>query len=244
MVLIHTGPMRSASTWLEAIFLALAEELPLTVRPRGNDAYRAELRGGGLRDACIYPGVFLPWAELEVERCRFPYRVLHVRRDPRDVLVSSYYSLKYSHVPCDDVRLWRPRLVALGEEDGLLRLMAEHLATHVGVMLSHLDKGPAEHCLPVQFADLVREPLPHVRALLDSCGLALPEDRLGDLVEARSYGHFSGGRAPGVEDVHAHFRKGVPGDWREKFTPRVADSFRVRFGAALVRLGYERTLDW
>jgi hypothetical protein len=40
------------------------------------------------------------------------------------------------------------------------------------------------------------------------------------------------------------FRKGKPGNWREHFTRENIQTFKEQTGDLLVRLGYERDLDW
>jgi len=54
----------------------------------------------------------------------------------------------------------------------------------------------------------------------------------------------TGGRPRGVEDVTAHQRKGVAGDWRNHFTDRIKRAFKARYGGLLVATGYEKDLDW
>ena len=34
------------------------------------------------------------------------------------------------------------------------------------------------------------------------------------------------------------------GSWRNHFTPRLRDEFKLRYGDGLISLGYERDLDW
>lgn len=41
-----------------------------------------------------------------------------------------------------------------------------------------------------------------------------------------------------------HYRSGLPGNWRQHFTPELRRRFRERYGELLVQLGYERTEDW
>jgi lipopolysaccharide transport system ATP-binding protein len=55
---------------------------------------------------------------------------------------------------------------------------------------------------------------------------------------------LSGGRSKGTEDPVSHYRKGIAGDWRNYFTPRVADAFKKRFGDILIAAGYEKDLNW
>jgi hypothetical protein len=244
VILIHTTVSRTASTWVESILLAVGEELGLRVEPRGPDAYRERVAGPGLADGSIHPAVFLRWDELALERCPHPWRVFHVRRDPRDGLISSYFAHLYSHSTTTEIEQRLPILRALSKEEGLIWLMAEAVPNRVEVLMSHLGRGRADGCLAVDFADLVSRPHRHLRRMLAFAGWHLPWRVLRGLVAARSFERHSGGRRPGDEDVHHHYRKGVPGDWKLHFTPRVAEAFKAGFGKELVELGYERSLDW
>jgi hypothetical protein len=246
MILILTGVARTASTWLEAIFLAVRERYDLGWVPRGPDPYRADLAAGGLRDGHIYAGVFLRWKQLGLETVRHPYRILHVRRDPRDLVVSVYYSMKLSHGAGPMLEQWRARLQSLSEEEGLLAIVEarDFLPPWMEILESFLDKGEADGCHALEFAELVANPYPHLKHYLESAGFEVDPQWFRDVLEARSFERLSGGRPPGEEDVNHHFRKGVTGDWRSHFTPRTIALFKERHGQALIRHGYEKDLGW
>ena len=55
---------------------------------------------------------------------------------------------------------------------------------------------------------------------------------------------LSNGRPRGSEDVQAHLRKGVAGDWRSGFTPKVKRAFKERYNEALLACGYVHNSDW
>jgi len=40
------------------------------------------------------------------------------------------------------------------------------------------------------------------------------------------------------------WRKGTPGDWKNHFTPKITEYFKERWGEMIVKLGYEKDLDW
>lgn len=44
--------------------------------------------------------------------------------------------------------------------------------------------------------------------------------------------------------VDQNFRKGVSGDWRNHFSPKVKEAFKETAGQLLIELGYEDSLDW
>ena len=51
------------------------------------------------------------------------------------------------------------------------------------------------------------------------------------------------GRKPGIEDSQAH-DQGIPGDWRNYFTDKVATEFKRCYGSLLVATGYEKGFAW
>jgi hypothetical protein len=244
VILIHTSVGRTASTWMESILLALCEELPLRCEPRGPDAYRERVAGPGLEDDTVHPAVFLRWDELALERCPHPWRVFHVRRDPRDCLVSGYFANLHSHAPSPEIDRRRARLRAMSEEEGLVWLIGDYLSPRLEILTSYLGRTRRDGCMTVEFADLVARPVAHVRRMLRFAGWHLPRRTVRGLVESRGFARHTGGRRPGEEDVHHHFRKGVPGDWKHHFTPRVTEAFKEALGKPLIELGYERSLEW
>ena len=80
--------------------------------------------------------------------------------------------------------------------------------------------------------------------MLDFAGWPVPRRIFKQLIDARSFERQAGGRRPGQEDPHHHYRKGVAGDWKHYFTPQVKAAYKEAFGKALIELGYERSLEW
>ncbi|MCW8133758.1 MAG: sulfotransferase domain-containing protein [Planctomycetota bacterium] len=251
MILIHTCPPRSASTWVEAVLLGLGEVIHYQVHPRGTASYRQALGSGGLRDRTIYPAVPLPFEMLELSKCALPYRILHVYRDPRDLFVSFYYAMLYSHVVDNNVAALRPILEKASLEEGQLLLLDwKHtngkgvLDRILAIMQNHLHLTRAEQCLRFEFSEITQKPIACFRAYLDFCEIDLPDQTLKDVLEARTFSHLAGGRKPGEEDPLHHFRKGVSGEWRKKLSPAVKQAFKERFNRYLIDLGYEKDDTW
>lgn len=251
MVIIHACPPRSASTWLEAVFLGLGEVIHFNVHPRGTINYKKAIEEGGLKDRTIYPAVMSPWEKLSLSACTFSYRVLHVQRDPRDLFVSLYYSILHSHVLEGPICVIRPLLRQASFEEGLellfdsRNLKGDLIVEQMQlIMLSYRHLTRADHCMLVEYVDITQKPFDCFRAFLDFCEIELPDQTLKDVLEARTFSHLAGGRKPGEEDTHHHFRKGVSGDWREKFTPAIKNIFKERFNQHLIDLGYEKDDTW
>lgn len=210
-----------------------------------------------------------------------PMRGFHVIRDPRDLLVSAYFSHLHSH----PLNSWkelgphRERLKALSKQDGLLAEL-EFRAREFG-HLADWDYG-RDDVLEIRMRDLTTRPysgfvkifgflrlvsvepfsarsqgrflvryaINRVRA---KSGLGIgrplrdeqiPAEKLLGVVFDNRFERLAGGRKRGESDVKSHYRKGVAGDWRNHFTPKLEHAFKDRYGELLIRLGYESDLDW
>ena len=133
------------------------------------------------------------------------------------------------------------KLQELDFEAGMLYLMNRFLAECAAIQISWLESDT----LVLRYEDLLSrdvELLSHT--LIDHCGLQISRPRLQEIVEAHRFEMVSGGRSVGEEDVTAHERKGVAGDWRNHFTDRLTQAFKTRYGGLLVAAGYESDLGW
>lgn len=62
--------------------------------------------------------------------------------------------------------------------------------------------------------------------------------------EKYSFKKLSGGRKQGQENTDSHYRKGKRGDWRNHFSERHKSVFKHKYGELLIKLGYEKDLNW
>ncbi len=72
----------------------------------------------------------------------------------------------------------------------------------------------------------------------------LPRPVLQSILAKNRFEQKSEGRRAGEENAHHHYRKGIAGDWKNYFTPKVSAAFKDRYGEMLIKLGYEANLDW
>jgi len=171
---------------------------------------------------------------------------LHVVRDPRDVIVSGYFSHLKSHEEqhWPRLRYFRPYLRTLSKEDGILAEM-EFSNIFLGQMLMWSYDTP--NILQLKFEDLIER---DVELVLDCARfLGLVPDRVSEelmvaIVKTFSFQNLTGGRPRGVENDAHHFRRGIPGDWRNHFTPKCIDYFKRLYNPVLLKLGYETDEDW
>lgn len=156
-----------------------------------------------------------------------PFRGLRVVRDPRQVLVSSYFHHRDGHpITSENGFVWdqlgtdRPTLRALDEEDGLIHEMDNIAGSVVGEQLASWWHDP--RVLEVRLEDVNQDRDRFLEQLWIHLGVeGLPHVKWGD-----SFSDSGAGR------------------WQHHFTERVTDEFKRRFNASLVELGYERDDSW
>lgn len=169
-----------------------------------------------------------------------PWRAFFVMRDPRDVVVSWYFSSVSSHPTNSSKGMQRTRehLSNLDEEQGLIdsihRLGQYGLFEALGSWAGAGEPG----VLVVRYEDLIGDDRDEWwKRLLDHCDVTLSDEDREALLARYSFQVLSG-RRPGQEDTGSKLRKGVAGDWRNHFTPAVEATFSEATGDLVHRMGY------
>ena len=74
----------------------------------------------------------------------------------------------------------------------------------------------------IRYEDLLKHDVEILEpVLLGECGLPVPAERFRSIVQENRFEKLTHGRPAGREDVSAHERKGIAGDWRNHFTQRM-----------------------
>lgn len=170
------------------------------------------------------------------------YRAFFVMRDPRDVLVSWYFSWKHSHQVMADVGERREQLQKMSGDEGLIygieNLAADGLFNALRSW-NQVRLAPATELMVVRYEDLIdAEQFAFYQRLFAHCDIRIPEEPLRDLLQRHSFAALARGRDRGIEDVSSHLRKGIHGDWKNHFSPAVTEKFRNVTGDLIEALGY------
>ena len=129
---------------------------------------------------------FINW--LRFRLLQKPYRCFVVIRDPRDSLVSLYFSKKFSHpVFTQTLAEERKFLHSLSEEEGLLYLLHDGLDWLVEIALTWMD-GP----LVVRYEDLIMGEQAVFEQIVDYCEIAVSRRRLREIVHYNSFNAVTG----------------------------------------------------
>jgi lipopolysaccharide transport system ATP-binding protein len=255
---MHITHIKAGSTWVDRILRELFG--PRVLARFGAERFEGPATGGERRDGGgeisylemfralpdrpghVYPGLFITREEFLARPEFSDAKRFVVIRDLRDTLVSHYFSMKAAHVEDKHgrVRAARERLQSCSKEDGLLFLFDRDLARLVEIQRSWLGSGE----IVLRYEQLIADDVASFdRLFREQLGIGVSPERVGAAVEKCRFEKMFG-RKLGEVDKTAHARQGLPGDWRNHFTARVAREFLARTGGLLVAAGYERDEGW
>src|SRR5918996_430534 len=188
----------------------------------------------------IVSPLYIPFGSFTTVPKPEKYKGFFVMRDPRDILISWYFSMRHSHTVLENVRKVRETLDGMSFHDGILLAM-DHLNTsgHFQVLDSWVDAPRTDpNVLLVRFEDLIGLASENVfEELFRHCDIRMPRKQLCKLLTKYSFRALSG-RPPGQEDIKHHYRKGIIGDWRNHLSDTLATRFKEVAGTLVSRLGY------
>lgn len=189
------------------------------------------------------PALFISHGQYE-EIVKPPdHRTFYVTRDPRDIVVSWYFSMRDTHRLVGKVPQHRAVLRERSFEDGITYAL-ETLAYTFSFMRSWAYAAPRDpNVLVVKFEDVMADPRAGLRVLFDHCRIPVSDALLDDLAsdytkdkmrerdEARSL------LTQRSTSSASHYRPEAS-SWQEAFTPEHRARFAAINGDLLDLLGY------
>jgi hypothetical protein len=236
--IFHITHWKAGSQWVVGILRQLLPEQFVAVKKPLPDLLAAP----GRPDA-VYTPVYLPRHRfLEAVGDR-PHRRFIVIRDLRDTLVSWYFSLRFSHPHNAFVADQRAQFESMETDDALISLMEGRLVHIAAIQRTWINTSDPAADLLVRYEELLADDQAGYERILSHLHLNIPAEVRQRIVAANRFENRTG-RKRGEEDAGNHRRKGVAGDWRNHFTPRVTEAFKRKYGHHLIDTGYESNLDW
>ena len=152
-------------------------------------------------------------------------------RDPRDAIVSSYYSVLFSHtIPAQRLLIAKLRNRYAGTEIDDFVLMSDILDRMKQSYRSY-DVLP-EGALRLRYEDYVLKKIALVRRICDHLALNIREEDAASVAKAVH-------KIPDREDPYSHVRRALPGDHREKLQRKTIARLNKEFAPILERYNYE-----
>lgn len=247
--IIHFSVNKAATQYVRELLRRCADENGMTTVGLAEYAFHTKfpyLDQLSVREMAQYQYLFNPVGYLysvfggmvegipEIER----YRVILMIRDPRDVLVSEYYSYAFSHSEpsklgnkyIDFMKMrQKARDVTIDEyvvsESDRLYVNYERYITLL------LDRYA--HVFVTKYEEMTSDFDAWLKKILEYCELEVGDELFECLLNEAS------SLKPKQEDVHQHVRKGMPGDYKEKLKRKTIDRLDAKFLPMLKRLDYE-----
>ncbi len=188
-----------------------------------------------LRDEIVtdvkFPGVGM-WENINVKDKRFKSlfppisKTVSIIRDPRDILISGYYSHKKSHPVIEglwkDLPVQRSVLLKLNKEEGLLSTI-DFLAYQFN-NLEHLYKSKVTFFL---FEDIVDNPYKLVKNILNVWGMKATN--IKQVVDKFTLENLKSGKIKTPPFNSDHYRSGSPGEWKDVLSEKVLNKFNKKY---------------
>lgn len=143
-------------------------------------------------------------------------KFIGVARDPRDVLSSAWH---FFHKPANNED-------GPAAKEAFVRSALPSLAEGGRMMIDLVARDPGS-CVNVTYEALRQDPEPVVAGLFRFLGVSDTEPVVADCIAKTSFAALTAGRAAGVEQNGAFFRKGVVGDWTSTLPPEI-NKFMLR----------------
>jgi hypothetical protein len=234
--IFHITQHKAGSQWIYNILLRCVPER--LVHPKLDCA---QFAWGDIVPGKIYPTIYLPRALFYKKALPARSRHFVVLRDPRDVLVSAFFSVTASHPELGNVSSVRRKLSRMSQEDGLLWTLYWWLPWNAVIFESWVKSREPW----LKYEDLLVNDVQLLEeTLIDKCELDVDRRVLRQAIIDCRFVNLSGGRAPGIEDANMHYRKGIAGDWQNHFTAKVKKTFKREYGRLLIAAGYENDMNW
>jgi hypothetical protein len=162
-------------------------------------------------------------------------RKVVIVRDPRDMLVSLYYSVKYSHwYPAGQTPQFQAVIGAM-HQDAQLSIDEFCMAyawpyNRIFWMLRMVLCD--QDALVLRYEDFIYDKVGLAKDICRWCGINIPEARIGEFAAAH-------GAIPNGDEPHAHIRQVHPGDHKRKLRPDTIAVLNASLANLLGAFSYE-----
>ncbi len=226
--LVYFGHHKCASQYIKDILYSVASEAGLRVTP---DGHRWDL---STQDDMTENHDIIIWENYTPERMdpnRFVFVGFHVIRDPRDILISQYFSHKDSHLSAPWLTAERAVLRRLSFAGGIDYLIEESMLFEELMSTLLCWDFCDERVYEARFEDLTRNPFAVFHAALSFCKIDISNKALRDILSRHTFRRMKAKNSQ-------HYRSGKIGQWMQLLTNSQVVKFQQRFGQVLDHTGY------
>lgn len=189
------------------------------------------------------PGLFISYGQYEEIKKPKRHRTFYIIRDPRNIIVSWYYSTLETHRLAGKVGKYRKILQNLDLDRGI-KFCIQTLQYKFSFMRSWIYNRSDPNVLIVKFENLVQSPFETYKKIFSHCGVAIPDNVLEDVLKD----HTKDTMRELEKSSFFIFKRSLSGkshyrtrsnNWREVMSEQNLKYFYTVNGNLLEELGYE-----
>lgn len=238
----HASIQKTGSQWIKAIWgdPRIRKKSGLAVYPQHRYEWN-EFRTIFPKYHFV-PGLYISYqAYQEIEKPS-DHLTFYVIRDPREVVVSWYFSMLESHRMAGRVPMHRENLSAMSEDRGIEYAIRE-LSLKFAFMRSWVE-GACDEVIFVRFKKMVQAPTEHFTRLFESAGIPIDADTVADVVNdyTKESMRAREKRRPFLMKRRINGRSHYTVDrptWQDMFNTNHERMFKDMNGNLVERLGYQ-----
>lgn len=235
----HASIQRTGSRWIRTVFSdpRIRQYTGLRVYPQ-HEYEIGEFHRSFPRYTFV-PGLYVNYEQYVRIDKPDDHRTFYVTRDPRNVVLSWYRSMKNTHrLVNDSVRFFRDRLSSLNKEDGIeeaIRLYQVKLSyMRDWVQQSESDSD----VVVVKMEEMTEHPVKSFRRIFNHCRIDVPEDVLESVLDDYDKSGMRRRNDRRRKGESSDYRE-VSTDWRREFSERHRRIFREINGNLVELLEYD-----
>lgn len=238
--LFHATVQKTGSQWIRSVFSdeRMVRCTGLPVYPQHRYEWN-EFQDRFPRYTFV-PGLYISYPSFEEIIKPEDWKAFYVLRDPRDVVISWYYSTLETHEAMGKVPQHRDVLKQLDFQEGVSYCIRE-LSLKFQFMRTWAYHSSDPNVMMVRFEDLISEPLAEFGRIFDFCKLEVPDavlsEVLHDYTKEKMRERDLKRRRHGTK--RSHYRRKET-DWRSVFADEHRDLFYSITGDLVDILGYPR----
>jgi len=235
----HCCTQKTASQWFRAVFndVALYENTGLRVYSYAKIGLRSARFKKPLPKKTLGTHLYINYATYKALSKPKKHKTFFVLRDPRDIIVSWYFSAKNSHIRVSPIDEMRGYLEVANFVDGMKYII--DTIDDWGTFEAQRSWVQSDQQIRIfRFEELAKNDLLFLSLLFEYLEIKMPKQEVKALRDRHTFEHISGGRKQGEEDQYSHYRKGVVGDWKNYFDDEIMEHFKNKTKDLVATLGY------
>lgn len=239
-IIFHASVQKSGSQWLKAVFNdpEIRQLTNLTTYPQHR--YEWNEFKGRFPNKSFVPGLYISYQLYEEIEKPDRYFTLYILRDPRDLVVSWYYSMKYSHGLMGKVHKHRANLNELNEDDGITYCI-DHFHLKLSFMKDWVLNCNDPNVVFLKFEDLVKNPSEILYKVFMENGYDIEKEKLSTILANYTKDAMRSKElaVKGQKDSDkSHYRKNSS-KWQDVFSDNHIEYFNKVNGDIVKILGYD-----